>query len=58
MQGYTDISHVRVTTSANEANDLLDDFHVLLDVFHDTEGTLFFVLGEIRRIDFEDFSGD
>lgn len=54
MQDYSEISHVRVTTSANEANDLLDDFHLLLDVFHDTEGTLFFVLGEIRNANFED----
>ncbi len=54
MQDYSEISHVRVTTSANEANDLLDDFHALLDVFHDTEGILFFVLGEIRNANFED----
>ena len=53
MKNYSEIAGIEVTDSCDKANDLLEDWWILLDVFHDREGNLFFVLGCQRTLDLE-----
>lgn len=45
MKDFQSITQVKVTGNSDEVNRLLEDFWQLLDVFHNDEGDLFFVLG-------------
>lgn len=45
MKDFQSITQVKVTGNSDEVNRLLEDFWQLLDVFHNNEGDLFFVLG-------------
>ena len=45
MKDYSMISQVVVTPSSEEVNLLLEEHWQLLDLYHDCEGVLLFVLG-------------
>ena len=49
MLDYSMIAKVAVTPSSDEANQLLEDWWTLLDLYHDTDGSLLFVLGRQRH---------
>lgn len=53
MKDYSLIAEIQVTDSSDKANSLLEDWWILLDVFHNNEGGLFFVLGRERSLDLE-----
>lgn len=55
MKDLSTISEVIVTPSSEEANLLLEDHWRLLDLYHDGEGVLLFVLGDPRPQDMKDF---
>ena len=55
MKDYSMISEVVVTPSSEEANLLLEDHWRLLDLYHDGEGVLLFVLGDTRPQEMKDF---
>ena len=57
MKDYSMISKITVTASSDEANHLLEDWWTLLDLYHDTDGSLLFVLGCQRAFDFEALRG-
>ena len=48
MRDYSMISQIVVTPSSEEANSLLEEHWQLLDLYHDGEGVLLFVLGDPR----------
>lgn len=45
MRDYSMSSQIKVTSSCEEANQLLGDYWSLLDLFHNADGTLLFVPG-------------
>ena len=55
MKDLSAISEVVVTPSSEEANLLLEDHWRLLDLYHDDEGVLLFVLGDTRPQEMKDF---
>ena len=57
MLDYSMIAKVAVTPSSDEANRLLKDWWTLLDLYHDTDGTLLFVLGSQRSVEFDAIRG-
>ena len=57
MNKYAEFARIEVTDSCDKANRLLEDWWILLDVFHDREGNLFFVLGCQRTLDIETLYG-
>lgn len=57
MRNYSEIARIEVTDSCDKANNLLEDRWTLLDVFHNSEGNLFFVLGCQRTLDIERLYG-
>ena len=57
MNKYAEFARIEVTDSCDKANDLLEDWWILLDVFHNKEGNLFFVLGCQRTLDIETLYG-
>lgn len=53
MRDYSRIGRLVVTSSCDEANQLLGSYWTLLDLYHDEDGTLLFVLGGQHTCGFE-----
>ena len=55
MKDYSTISQVVVTPSSEEVNLLLEEHWQILDMYHDSEGVLLFVVGDPRPQAMKDF---